>query len=93
MVKEDMAGVEVTEEDTVERNNWRRKIRCGEPCWEKPKEEEIYCICSPLIVDLSWHLLLVFCPPVVNVMYYLPFDLHSSLVVCLFCRHILLSSF
>ena len=24
MVKEDMADVEVTEEDTVDRNNWRR---------------------------------------------------------------------
>ena len=40
VVKEDMAEVEVTEEDTVDRNNWRRKIRCGDPCWEKPKEEE-----------------------------------------------------
>ena len=37
MVKEDMAEIEVTEEDTEEINNWRRKIRCG---WEKPKEEE-----------------------------------------------------
>ena len=27
VVKEDMAEVEVTEED---RNNWRRKIRCGD---------------------------------------------------------------
>ena len=35
VVKEDMAEVEVTEEDTVDRNNWRRKIRCGDPCWEK----------------------------------------------------------
>ena len=26
-----MAEVEVTEEDTVDRNNWRRKIRCGDP--------------------------------------------------------------
>ena len=31
MVKEDMAAVEVTEEDTVDRNNWRRKICCGDP--------------------------------------------------------------
>ena len=31
VVKEDMAEVEVTEEDTVDRNNWRRKIRCGDP--------------------------------------------------------------
>ena len=30
VVKEDMAEVEVTEEDTEYRNNWRRKIRCGE---------------------------------------------------------------
>ena len=36
VVKEDMAEVEVTEEDTVDRRNWRKKIRCG----EKPKEEE-----------------------------------------------------
>ena len=31
VVKEDMAKVEVTEEDTVDINNWRRKIRCGDP--------------------------------------------------------------
>ena len=31
VVKEDMAEVEVTEEDTVDRNNSRRKIRCGDP--------------------------------------------------------------
>ena len=31
VVKEDMAEVEVAEEDTVDRNNWRRKIRCGDP--------------------------------------------------------------
>ena len=30
VVKEDVAEVEVTEEDTVDRNNWRRKIRCGD---------------------------------------------------------------
>ena len=41
VVKEDMAEAEVTEEDTVDRNNWRRKIRCGDPWWEKPKEEEV----------------------------------------------------
>ena len=29
-VKEDLAEVEVTEEDTVDRINWRRKIRCGD---------------------------------------------------------------
>ena len=31
VVKEDMAEVEVTEEDTVDRNNWIRKIRCSKP--------------------------------------------------------------
>ena len=30
VVKEDMAEVEVTEEDTEDRNNRRRKIRCGD---------------------------------------------------------------
>ena len=37
VVKEDMAEVEVTEEDTEVRNNWRRKIRCGDLWWQKPK--------------------------------------------------------
>ena len=40
VVKEDMADVEVTQEDTEDRNNWRWKIRCGDPWCEKPKEEE-----------------------------------------------------
>ena len=31
VVIENMAEVEVTEEDTVDRNNWRRKIRCDDP--------------------------------------------------------------
>ena len=31
VVKEDMAEVEVTEEDTEYRNNWRWKIHCGDP--------------------------------------------------------------
>ena len=31
VVKENMAEVEVTEEDTVDRNNWRRKIRSDDP--------------------------------------------------------------
>ena len=31
VVKEDMAEVEVTEEDTEDRNNWRWKICCGDP--------------------------------------------------------------
>ena len=35
VVKEDMAEVEVTEEDTEERSNWRWKIRCGDPWWGK----------------------------------------------------------
>ena len=35
VVKEDMAEVEVTEEDTEDRNNWRWKICCGDPWWEK----------------------------------------------------------
>ena len=39
VVKEDMAEVEVTEEDTEDRNNWRWKIRCGDPWWEKPKRK------------------------------------------------------
>ena len=36
VVREDMAEVEVTEEDAEDRTKWRWKIRCG----EKPKEEE-----------------------------------------------------
>ena len=31
VVKEDMTEVEVTEKDTVDRRNWRKKIRCGDP--------------------------------------------------------------
>ena len=31
VVKEDMAEVEVTDEDTEDRINWRRQIRCGDP--------------------------------------------------------------
>ena len=30
VVKEDMAEVEVTEEDADNRSNWRLKIRCGD---------------------------------------------------------------
>ena len=30
VVKEDMAEVEVTEEDTEDRNNWRWKFHCGD---------------------------------------------------------------
>ena len=40
VVKEYMAEVEVTEDDTEDRNNWRWKIRCGDPWWEKLKEED-----------------------------------------------------
>ena len=40
VVKDDMAEVEVTEEDADDRSNWRLKIRCGEPICEKLKEEE-----------------------------------------------------
>ena len=29
--KEGMAEIEVTEEDTEDRNNWIWKIRCGDP--------------------------------------------------------------
>ena len=39
-MKKDMVEVEVTEEDTEDRNNWRWKIRCGDPRWEKLEEEE-----------------------------------------------------
>ena len=49
MVKEDMAEVEVTEEDTEDRINWRRQIRCGDPWWEKPKQEEVPRIFTPSI--------------------------------------------
>ena len=31
MVKENMANVELTEEDAEDRNNWRWKIRCNDP--------------------------------------------------------------
>ena len=44
VVKEDMAEVEVTEEDTVDRNNWRRgKSAVATPDGKKPKEEEFWC--------------------------------------------------
>ena len=39
-VREDM--VEVTEEDAEDRNKWRWKINCGDPWWEKPKEEGVH---------------------------------------------------
>ena len=31
VVKDDMAEVEVKEEDADDRSNWRLKIRCGDP--------------------------------------------------------------
>ena len=40
VVKEDMAEVYTTDEDNEDRNNRGWKIRCGDPYWEKPKEEE-----------------------------------------------------
>ena len=41
VVKDGMAEVEVTEEDTGDMNNWRWKIRCGDPWWEKLKDDEV----------------------------------------------------
>ena len=41
VVKEDIAEVEVKEEDADDRSNWRLKIRCGNHIrGKKPKEEE-----------------------------------------------------
>ena len=40
VVKQDLAEVEVMEDDTDDRNNWRLKIRCSDPWREKPNEEE-----------------------------------------------------
>ena len=40
-MKEDMTEAKVTEEDTEDRNNWKWKIRCGDPWWEQPKEEDL----------------------------------------------------
>ena len=48
VVKEDMAEdpeVEVTEEDTEDRNNWRWKIRCGDPLFFKCKLMMFIAIC------------------------------------------------
>ena len=42
VVKEDMAEVEVTEEDTEVRNNWRRKIRCATTPDGKSRKKKIY---------------------------------------------------
>ena len=40
VAKEDMAEVEMTEEDTVDRNNRRRKIRCGDPLMGKSRKKK-----------------------------------------------------
>ena len=37
--REDMGVVEVMEEDAEDRNNWRWKIRCGDPWREKPERK------------------------------------------------------
>ena len=39
-VKEDMAEVEVTEEDTEDRSEWRWKICCGDPWREKEEDSD-----------------------------------------------------
>ena len=39
--REDMAAVEVTEEDADDWTEWRWNIHCGDPWWEKPKYEEV----------------------------------------------------
>ena len=40
VVKEDMAGVEVTEDDTEDRKNSKWKIRCGDHWWEEAKKKK-----------------------------------------------------
>ena len=45
VVKEDMAEVEVMEEDTVDRNNWRRKIRYGDPDGKSRKKKKLFYYC------------------------------------------------
>ena len=39
-VKEDMDEVEVTEEDTEDRNSWRWNIHCGDPNWRSRKKKK-----------------------------------------------------
>ena len=39
--KEDMAVVEVTQEHAEDRNKWRWRFSCGDPCREKSKEDEV----------------------------------------------------
>ena len=50
VVKEDMAEVEVTEEDTEDRNKWRWKIRCGYPWWEKAERRRFLETSSDILV-------------------------------------------
>ncbi|KAI5622211.1 hypothetical protein C0J50_18273 [Silurus asotus] len=40
VVREDMQVVGVKEADVEDRVVWRRMIRCGDPKWKQPKEEE-----------------------------------------------------
>ena len=40
VVKEDMAEVEVTDEDTVDRNNWRRKAAVATPDGKSRKKKK-----------------------------------------------------
>ena len=55
VVGEDMAVVEVTEEDAEVRIKWRWKIHCGDPCREKPKEEVQICYVNLLAKDCVFH--------------------------------------
>ena len=54
-LRESMA---VTEEDTEDRTEWRWNIRCGDPWWEKPKEEafvrSVLCLVSCLGLSLGF---------------------------------------
>ena len=82
MEKEDMVVVEVTEEDTEDRTEWRWKIRCGNPWQEKSKDEEEVCA----LVSISTY-----------DMYALPIWMHGSQSVIpllwymgtLFCKAVL----
>ena len=38
-LREDITAVEVTESDAEERTEWRRRLRCGDPQREQPKED------------------------------------------------------
>ena len=72
VVKEDMAEVEVAEEDTVDRNNWRRKICCVDPWWEKAERRRRR-LCRPCIPPRDaavWSMLWVFANQLVPTIYY-----------------------